>query len=118
MTTVWPPGKGPLSGKCSCGGTVHVRWKGIYSEYFCDKCGIVTDHPGRREQLPRQEVKKVVDMVFSEIKQPTVDYRAFLILVDQVCFQSLGGRFPVIKVEEFERWGYVIHGTRIKRKSR
>jgi hypothetical protein len=49
------------------------------------------------------------------VGKSSVQYRAFILLVDQVCFQNLGGHFPVIKVTEFESWGYKIEAGRIRK---
>jgi hypothetical protein len=113
----WPAGKGPLAGfHPGCGGKISVRWKGIQPEYWCEKCGECMDHPGHKPRVDRIEVKHIVDYVWKEIGRTEVDYRTFILLIDQVCFQTLNGHFPVLKVSEFNSWGYEIVGTRIKRK--
>lgn len=117
MTAGWPQGKGPLGGRCKCGGRIQVHWKGIQPEYSCDKCGMVTDHPGFKPKIDRTQVREIVNACFTGIGKPSVQYRAFILLVDQVCFQNLGGHFPVIRVTEFESWGYTIESGRIRRKA-
>jgi len=115
MSAGWPAGKGPIAGKCRCGGRIQVHWKGIEPEYSCDKCGLVSDHPGQKVKIDRSHVRYIVDQCFVAVGKPSVQYRAFILLVDQVCFQNLGGHFPVIKVTEFESWGYKIEAGRIRK---
>jgi hypothetical protein len=77
-----------------------------------------TTHPGKRPSIPRPEVKRIVDVVFREIGQRSVDKKAFLTLVDAVCAKTLGGHFVVIRISEFNSWGYEVVGDRIQRKSK
>jgi hypothetical protein len=60
----------------------------------------------------------VVDSVFYEINEPSVDLRAFLIIVDRAALKVLKTRISSIKQEDLKSWGYEIQGSRLYRRKK
>lgn len=106
-------------GKCpACGGQIFIHWKcRVAAEYYCVSCGAVyPNYAGRRSVLAKPELQMVVDSVFREIGEDSVDLRAFFILVDKVSLKVLNNRVPTVKRADLISWGYEIQGSRIYRK--
>ncbi len=116
---VWPENKGPLAGRCpECKVGKLVLWYGdrIYRVYKCVNCGMIFDRKGLVDVVENNEVKKIVDRVFGELGLESVDLRAFMIVVNKVCVDELKGRVPKLRRDDFVKWGYVVEGSRVRRK--
>ena len=93
-----------------------MAWDRIYRVYKCVNCGMIFDRKGLVDVVENKEVKKIVDRVFGELGLESVDLRAFMIVVNKVCVNELKGRVPKLRRDDFVKWGYVVEGSRVRRK--
>ncbi len=115
----WPEDRGPLAGRCSsCKSGKLVLWYGdrIHRVYKCVNCGMIHDKRGEDDIVGDDDVRRVVDSVFNQLKLEVVDLRAFVIVVNKVCYHTLGGRIPVLHRKQFRDWGYVVRNGKIWKK--
>ena len=116
---VWPENRGPLAGKCpECKVGTLVLWYGdrIYRVYKCLNCGMIHEKRGVEVKVGNSDVRKIVDKVFTELGLSVVDKRAFMVVVDRVCYDELKGRIPAITRAEFKSWGYDVTDSQISRR--
>jgi hypothetical protein len=109
MAERYPPGKGPKCGNCpDCGGLIYIDWRcTILAEYHCSICGrVYVNYNGVKPKIYREEVKELVDALFNEIGEKTVDGQLFIKLVDQLCLKAFKNHVPVISKKDLHKWGY------------
>jgi len=113
---LYPWGKGPIMGKCMCGGDVYLIYADrIYRVGYCMKCGLDSKGAKPREVDDHHALRKIVDEAYTEVSKhrTRVPVGAFFQVVNTLCVRRLKGHCPTMKVSELERWGYHIEGDEI-----
>lgn len=90
----------------SCGeGTVYRLWGGINPWFYCDRCGIITDHGGKRNvpHISARRMKQAMDMVYDALGTVPVQAQPFMYALSKVLGTSMQ-----ISVKDLSRYGYTI----------
>jgi hypothetical protein len=99
-------------GSCRCGGRYVLQWGGIVPQYFCNRCGVVINHPGIRNKIIEQAIlREAFNTVWNVIGEDEVYAGPFISTVEH----AIGGK-PIITEEMLNKWGFKISGIKITRR--